>query len=224
MRVSAILLLMGPWLLACADEPARDRSAVRRDSAGIAIVEQMAPATEPVVFAPTPEPLLVLESDERNPERVLHDIRAVVSTDDGFAVANGGASQIWFSDARGNILRVSGGPGEGPGEFSGMVDMHALPGDSLVVGARGRLHVVAPDGAYSRTFQLSAEGGPPLSYSSIGVVGGHIIVQNMRGGEREQLRQDVSRVILDVLRFDLDGRLIDTLATVPGWDRRARSS
>ena len=218
MRFSAIPLLTVPLLLACSDDTARDSSAVRRDSAGIAIVEQMAPALEPVVFVVTPEPLLVLESDELNPERVLHDIRTVVSTGDGFAVANGGASQLWFCDARGNVLRVSGGPGEGPGEFSGMVDMHALPSDSLMVDARGRFHVVAPDGAYARTFQLLAEGGQPLSYSSIGVVGGHIIVQNMRGGEREQLRQDVSRVVLDVLRFDLDGRLIDTLATVPGWE------
>jgi hypothetical protein len=191
---------------------------VRRDSAGIAIVEQIAPAMEPVVFALAPEPLLVVESDELNPDRVLHEVRSVVSMSDGFAVANGGASEVWILGARGNLLHVAGGAGEGPGEFSGLVDMHALPGDSLLVGARGRLHVVAPDGAYARTFQLLAEGGPPPAYSSIGVVRGHLIVQSIRAGEREELRQDVSRVILDLLRFDFDGQLIDTMATVPGWE------
>lgn len=213
MRRAGICVMALP--LAACGERASAPAAIEQDSAGIAIVEQVEPAAEPIVFTLADAPDWVLQSDEANPDRVLHEVRGVVSMRDAIAVANTGASQVWIYDAERDVLAVSGGPGDGPGEFSGMSYVHGLPGDSLLVTAGGRYDVLGPDGAYARSFRLDDD---DRSSTTVGVVGSALVIQRIRPGEPEQLREDVTRGTVDVLRFDLAGRFLDSLTTVPGWE------
>ena len=71
-------------------------------------------------------------------------------------MANGGSNELRVFDALGNHVTTWGGRGEGPGEFSGLSQVHRWPGDSLIaLYSQGRrLSVFDSEGNYGRAFTL----------------------------------------------------------------------
>ena len=73
-------------------------------------------------------------------------------------VANTGNTELCFVTGDGRLIRRVGRSGGGPGEYRSIADIHALPGDSILVfdDFLRRLNVLAPTGTFVRSVQLKA--------------------------------------------------------------------
>ena len=138
-----------------------------RDSAGIRIVQNEAPAwRQGEGWRISAEPVLdvgVAEGDAKLQfARVAHALRL---SDGTLLVADGQANEIRAFDAQGRYLRTMGRAGEGPGEFRGLEALHLLPGDTVAAYdyMGGRLSFFAPAGALVRSVTLQPVDGkmPP---------------------------------------------------------------
>jgi hypothetical protein len=103
-----------------------------RDSAGMRIVENPAPA-----FAPTwtlePLPVASIGDGMGDPALELHDVTDVILMADGsVVVANAGTHEVRLYSPSGRPGHAVGGPGEGPGEFMGEIQLACMPGDSIL--------------------------------------------------------------------------------------------
>lgn len=165
----APLIACASFVLACgADTDAADRPAATvRDSAGITIVENPAPAEDAA-------PSVVLGDDVRTaigvlegaPEYQLYEVRGAVRMSDGrIAVANSGSKELRFYGPDGEFLSASGRDGEGPGEFRELGQLYRLPGDSLVIydWRTRRLSLMDPQGNFVRSTSVPMpDGGFPF--------------------------------------------------------------
>jgi len=67
-----------------------------------------------------------------------------------------GPAEISFYDSLGMHLTTVGGEGEGPGEFRGVMQIHRLPGDTLLVlSYRPGLTWLSPQGDYLRSEKVN---------------------------------------------------------------------
>jgi hypothetical protein len=136
-----------------------------RDSAGVEIVESRAPAwTERSAWHVDSVPILVIGDDQRDPARQFSGIRDVTRLRDGqVVVADYETQQLRWFDAGGRLRMVSGGRGQGPGEFEFLEWVHALPGDSLLVfdGQLARTSVYDSAGNLVRTASRGGELSAP---------------------------------------------------------------
>lgn len=78
-------------------------------------------------------------------------------SDGSIVVANRGTNEIQVYDAHGSHLRSMGGHGEGPGEFSDVVSVSRLNGDSIAIWdtQQQRLTVLAANGSVASTVRFS---------------------------------------------------------------------
>lgn len=139
------------------------------DSAGVRIVETRVDADGAGVdlWSLAPDPSLVVGDASGTPGGELHQVTGAVRlADGGIAVANRGTGEIFVYDADGAHVRTLGGSGEGPGEFTRLGDLVALPGDTLA--ARNvfpdRVSFFDPEGHYVRTLSVgrAPDGEPDL--------------------------------------------------------------
>lgn len=150
-------------LAACdSGSPSSSRYTVR-DSAGVQIVESTAPLWEEASgWSIAPRPIVSIGAVD-GPEEYLFDrIRGVLRLPDGrIVVVNGGSAEIRFFASDGTYLSSTGGSGDGPGEFRGVLSA-ALVGDSLLVydGGLNRLSVLNLDGEFLTSRQLASNGDP----------------------------------------------------------------
>lgn len=136
-----------------ADNPA---GATVRDSAGIRIVENGDPGLAPE-WRLEPLPIASIGNGMGDPRLELHDVTAIALQDDGSVViANTGTHEVRFYSANGAPGPVAGGPGEGPGEFVGEIQLASLPDDSILAydWTQRRATILAPGGAMARTIDL----------------------------------------------------------------------
>jgi len=160
------LLVAGPGLTGCAggESPGIPGEATVRDSAGLRIVETD-PAGLPV-WSAEPDPILSIGSLD-GVDDALYRVTGVDRLSDGtWVIASRGLSEIRLFDEDGGFLRAIGGPGEGPGEFTGLADAFVLPDDSILAWdvSRRRATVFGPDDQIARDFTPAApEGGSPAS-------------------------------------------------------------
>lgn len=140
-----------------------------RDSAGIAIVENLAPQwAAGEEWRVPPEPILDLGVMDGEPEYQFFEIAGAVHMPDGrIAVANSGTSEIRFYDPEGGFLNSSGGKGSGPGEFEDLFFLRKIVGDSLMVydWRNRRVSVLSSHGEFARSFELTVlttAGGFPV--------------------------------------------------------------
>jgi hypothetical protein len=142
-----------------AGEPAG--AAVVRDSAGIRIVENAAPAWaagEAWRLSATPEVEIGVLDGE--PAYQFHGLHEILRLDDGrIVVLDGGSSEIRSFDAEGRHLWTAGGRGEGPGEFRTPGALVRFRADSLAVwdGSAWRGTVYTADGEFARTYTLTGD-------------------------------------------------------------------
>jgi len=215
-------------LSACVDRPPEYSSAITRDSAGITIVENEAPAWDNAnAWRITSEPILDIGILEGEPRYELHRPRAAIQLADGrIVVSNTGSYQIRFYDEDGQHLLDAGGEGGGPGEFRRISWMGRLEQDSIAVfdQTQKRLSVFSSQGAFVRDVGL---GVTARDYPTIG---GRLGDGSLVGGFRirprgPDLPEGIGRDSLILLRFDPAGELIDTVGLFPNrvFDVRNRA-
>lgn len=132
-------------------------------------------------------------------------------------VADRSSQSLRYFDATGAVGRVSGGPGEGPGEFRSLLNIFAIRADTIGAydaGAR-KVEVFSPSGEHVRTTTLNVVG---LIQDVRAFHDGSLSVLLGRFRNLDQLPADVSTVVdtLDHVRVSPLGEILDTLATPAG--------
>ncbi len=180
MRSSVLLRLacaaLLPALAACGGD-ARAAGPVVRDSAGVRIVENGAPAWgEGGGWRLSAEPVLDIGMLDGPPQYQFGRVAGAVRLRDGTVVVGDDQSkELRFFDPAGRHLRTVGREGGGPGEFKAVGSLAAV-GDSLLVGDfnNRRVSVFAPDGSLVRAVPLDGAGSPaftiPVGYLGDGSV------------------------------------------------------
>lgn len=220
----ALLLLLAP-LAACSDaegELAGASAPVVRDSAGVTIVENSAPAwSEGEGWTVAEAPEVEIGTLDGPEAYQLSQVSAVRRLSDGrIVVADNGASNLRAFDAEGRHLWSAGRKGEGPGEFRYLSGLFVTPGDSVAVPdlTATRVSLFGPGGELGRTVSLAGATGDRLP-SVDGVFGdGSLAVSGsvstmMRGGAKVPERDT-----FPVLRVSRTGEVRDTLARVAGGE------
>lgn len=171
-RSLALAALLLP-LAACGGD-AEAAGPLVRDSAGIRIVQNDAPAwkkgQEWRVAAELVTDIGVAEGDPKF--QFAHVAHALRLSDGTLLVADGQANEIRAFDAQGKYLRTMGRSGGGPGEFRGLHALYLLPGDTVAAfdyqGAR--LAFFAPTGSFVRAVTVAPVDGklPPRPLAFFG--------------------------------------------------------
>lgn len=151
--LAAALLLP---LAACGGDAATAGPAVR-DSAGIRIVQNEAPAwREGRGWSLAERPELDIGVVEGEGAYQLDKVGKVARLSDGrIVVADGGSLELRFFSADGKHLVSAGRKGGGPGEFQAISWMAVAAGDSVLAWDphASRLSVFSPDGRFVRDFK-----------------------------------------------------------------------
>ncbi len=203
------------------------------DSAGVAVVtNQPGDAVYATIAA---EPVLSIGAID-GPEEVLFGRIASVAVDGAgnLIVADAQMSEIRIFDASGAHLQTIGAPGEGPGEFRGLTGAWpAADGAIVAVDSRfRRITRFGPEGDLLATATFQGPGDRPrirsIHLAGPGAFLSRVESLNLPSLEGAFSLEDALESISDPLgsrteylvRHDLDGALIDTVATVPGQATR----
>jgi hypothetical protein len=215
----ACLLLTAAWLaISCHSEPTRfaggtvmsDSGSVRISTTDFRNIE----ALPRCIAAERPE--LRIGTTDGSLMTQLFRVEGAVRLPDGrIAVLNRGTNEIRFFGATGSFMNSVGRDGEGPGEFRDPIEISVLTPDSLVVWdwALNRVSVVTVDGAFVRAFTLHPTAPNPTGRIGVAkrgrtvVIGSHEVRIPSGSGFLPQ------RLLL--LRYDVEGVLQDTAATLP---------
>jgi hypothetical protein len=140
-------------VLGCSASPAAAQAT--RDSAGIRIVDNAAPAWVPGrEWRLSDRPALDIGGGT-GASHALGRIAAVTRLSDGrIVVADQSTLQLKFYDATGRHRQTVGGAGQEPGEFKDVHMITRLAGDSIVVDMTRRTTILAPSGAFVRNVQF----------------------------------------------------------------------
>ena len=162
-RWACIILLIGVGSPACERPPVRDEvlGATVRDSAGIRIIENHAPAWDTAdAWAIDPEPEFVIggftagQAGAVDTAALVWDISAAARLSDGKVamLSPRGDSKVLVFEPSGSLFASFGGKGSGPGEFSNPQHLQVLPGDTIVVWDRafGPISYFDPSGTLLR--------------------------------------------------------------------------
>ncbi len=222
LRLTSVILLT----IACADPanrtfPGGDSTALEavvRDSADVRIVENpRPPAGSRLGWRVGTEPAVSIGKAEGDDPYLLNRVRnALVLPDGRIVVANGGSHELRVFDALGNHVATWGGRGEGPGEYTGLSQVHRWPGDSLIaLYSQGRrLSVLDSVGNFGRAFTLQRDGAFFLveAVSPGGVILSSDLV--MRGGLPEGLNRPEQHYRVR----GAEGELLSSLESFPGTE------
>ena len=144
----------------------------------------------------------------------------------GVAVGSSSPAVVRLFDESGSPLRVVGGPGNGPGEFSSVQSVVEFGGDSLAVWDpnRRRLSVFTRDGAYQREVALGTRVMPSLQRAG-GSTQASGWTYLLRSGPRSVdvfavalfgAGTGIHRAEAPSHRFDLNGREVARFGPFPG--------
>ena len=211
--------------VACGSGSDGGANAVVRDSAGVRIVENHGPSwDQDDAWHLSPEPVVSIGAMDADPEYQLFGVRAVARLGDGtIVVSNSGSHEIRWYDPNGRHLRSAGGEGSGPGEFTALGWLAAVPGDSVVAfdDRLLRLSLFTPGGSFVRSAAPQAEGKPgmerPVFLASL--EDGSLLAFG-RVLELEGMSEGPLRVPMVLYRFNVDGELLDSLGAFHGWEAR----
>lgn len=208
-------------LVACGDSTGdpRDPAPVRRDSAGIEIVEASRPLWDDSTYGRwrvDPVPMVDLAGSGDGANHEFHRVRGMTRLSTGdLVVADGGSAEIRLFSEAGDLLGVAGGEGEGPGEFTGLVGLARGRGDTLLaLDWDDRLALFAPDLTFAGYFAL-----PLISQTIHGLDDGTVVV------ESETLAEDIYegggfvRVPGVLWRVDPAGPTTDSIGETAGEEQ-----
>lgn len=149
----------------CGSAETQTSTAIVRDSAGISIVENMAPSEDRSAgWLVSESPTMVLGGSGAGPT-LFRVAGGLILPDGRVALANQGSGQILFFDSNGNFSNAHGRKGEGPGEYKRPVLVGALGGDTLVVAdsENRRISFVHPVGGFLTSSRISTDLGPTVT-------------------------------------------------------------
>lgn len=198
------------------------------DSAGVAIVTN--PPGDAVYATIAPEPVLSIGAID-GPAEVLFGRIASVAVDGAgnLIVADAQMGEIRIFEASGTHLRTIGASGEGPGEFRALAGAWpAAEGTIVAVDQRlDRITRFGPDGELLTTATFQGPGERPMirpiRLAGPGTFLSRVESLNLSPLEGGFSLEDALESMSDPLgtkaeylvRYDLAGALIDTVATVP---------
>ena len=210
----AVVLLM--VVLAACEGAGTPPAVTRRDSAGIVIVESSAPQwTVESAWRVDPTPVIDFARPADGPMyEFFRVIDATRLRDGSFAVAEAGSAQIAFFSADGRFFQAVGREGEGPGEFQRLTSIHQITGDSLLAFDywQGRITVLDPGGDFVRTLRPF---DPDTRLWRIHPLRNGDLVGVLFGDLSDEASGPHRRP-WDIVKLDLAGQRIDTIARVPG--------
>jgi hypothetical protein len=202
-------------LTSCTADGTDERSIVR-DSAGVAIVESVAPRWDAGrAWSVAADPLLDLTTTGEGEAHDFYRVRSAIRLANGsIAVANEGSNEVRLYSPEGVFVDAFGREGEGPGEFQRLTSVHDASGDSLAAFDYWlrRITVFRMGETGSRTIDLSHFGTRVWRVVSLGEGSFAAIVH---GYPAEDV-QGLYRVQYTIVRFDLHGGPVDTLTTIAG--------
>jgi hypothetical protein len=217
------------WLLgllltsACGGlEGADGARATFRDSAGIRIAENPSPDdSADLVWWRVEGPLLDVGGEGVTEEYALFRMsNALRLGEDRFVVANGGATDLRYYDARGQHLATVGRQGEGPGEFRSLSALMRGPADTLIVydNQARRFSVISPEPAFVRDFRFNDAGIVSLVIGRTST-GNFVTVPTSVRGSPDEFPSGLIRPEQVVTVHSADGTLLDTVGTFLGAER-----
>ena len=218
-------------LVATACGVSRDGKVTRtmRDSAGVQVVENSAPANDaaPLVLDSVPLIDLGRATDDVH-EEFSGTVIPMRLSDGRLAVANTGSHEIRIFDANGKWQHSVGRDGEGPGEFRSLGWLHLGAGDTLRTydWSLLRISVFAPNGNFQRATYLGTP-GEYVGVHPVGVLSDGGIVTQTQNAVTINAAAGVHRDTVALLVHDASGRLRDTIAHYPGpeaWVMRGEKS
>jgi hypothetical protein len=125
-----------------------------RDSAGAKIIRYAAGARPRANWTVDPKPILRIGGAEGEGPKELAQVLGVARLSDGrLVIADGGSSELRLFSPTGAFVKAMGRKGDGPGEFSGGIQLMLRSADTLVVHDRqSRLQSFGPDGTLLRSY------------------------------------------------------------------------
>jgi hypothetical protein len=213
--ILAILVLCG-----CGEAGAGDRGHTVRDSAGVAIVENSAPAwSDDERWTIDPEPAVEIGMLDGPVEYQLDRVGVARRLPDGrIAVTNGG-TEIRFYDPEGMYLRTVGRQGDGPGEFQGLFRLFATSDSLFAWDARPRrISVFDGSGRFVRSTTLAVLEGAGFPQIAGRFGDGSYVATVSEAFGPGGVSDGLSRRPLVVVRYDAEGTMLDTLGVTPGYE------
>ncbi len=207
------------WVLVstvvCAEPPAPTVTVA--DSAGVRIT--VSSDTSLVFGSLDSAPSLSIGgADASGPEQFFRIQGLHVDVASRIWVADGQSGQIRIFDRDGQLWKVLGGRGEGPGEFLQVRLLGSMRGDSVVAGDSGsdRVTIFSPEGKFVRTQRLPSAGGPaarPFAVFEDGTILGQVprivLAASLEPGQ-------VLRDSVEVVRVDSKSGTAEPMGAAPG--------
>lgn len=214
--LAALLVALLPLLLpACTPSEDGSAAAIRRDSAGIQVVESFRPAwgdsgqTGSDAWRIDPEPLLDLTASGTGDSHNFYQVRDVKRLPDGsLVVANRGSNEVRRFSAEGTLVGTAGGDGEGPGEFRNLQQVEPVGDLVLARDTRSRVTLFGPDLQHVRTLQL------PPGVRDLHDLGNGTMVAQVVGDYPEVY--GLLRPPEALLVYDLEGDRVDSIGRTAG--------
>ncbi len=207
---SAIFYLAVAALTASARsaEPARGVNSSESDSAGIALVTIVGDVANLPSWNLASEPDLEISGDA---EPYLGQIGEVEFLSDGsLLVEDHQTDELRLFDLSGDVERLVGGPGSGPGEFQSLTELTVTPGDTAYTYDRRlyRISVFGPDGDLLRTVALTREDGGygTLALDAWALDSEHLLLHRLGPYDTTNAEPHPRRDERDALLFALDGK------------------
>ena len=155
-----VVVATGGLMAGCAESnDARSApQSVVRDSAGVTIVEnEMPQPNSRLPWSISASPTVSIGTLEGEDAYQLFRVSDAMRLEDGrIVVVNRGSNEMRVFDDEGIHLASWGREGEGPGEFTGIIEIDAWAGDSIMAFdfRQRRISVYGLDGVHGRTFAL----------------------------------------------------------------------
>lgn len=184
-RLSSLLVLLGGFLSGCEVGPTPEPTFTVRDSAGIEIVESTSPRLGSNAWTISEEPVLQIGETEGEDAYLFAGINPQGATGlplvflwamDQIVVCNGMDRTIRVFDEHGGLVRIIGGEGEGPGEFSVMEACWPTVSGMVVAGGN-YLSFLDLEGAITRKVRIPTVDGARVFPYGIFEDGSYLVIR-----------------------------------------------